>query len=43
LLAENPSPTDQEISDAMDGNLCRCGTYPRILAAIRQASAKMAG
>jgi isoquinoline 1-oxidoreductase alpha subunit len=43
LLAENPSPTDQEISDAMDGNLCRCGTYPRILAAIRQASATMAG
>ena len=43
LLAENPSPTDQEISDAMDGNLCRCGTYPRILAAIRQASAAMAG
>jgi isoquinoline 1-oxidoreductase alpha subunit len=43
LLAKNPSPSDQEISDAMDGNLCRCGTYPRILAAIRQASATMAG
>ncbi len=43
LLAATPNPTDQEISDAMDGNLCRCGTYPRILAAIRQASAAMAG
>ena len=43
LLAENPKPTDAEILDAMDGNLCRCGTYPRILAAIRQASAAMEG
>ena len=38
LLAANPSPTDQEIEDAMDGNLCRCATYPRIRAAIRAAS-----
>ena len=43
LLAENPKPTDAEILDAMDGNLCRCGTYPRILAAIRTASAAMEG
>ena len=43
LLAENPKPTDAEILDAMDGNLCRCGTYPRILAAIRTASADMEG
>lgn len=43
LLAENPKPTDVEILDAMDGNLCRCGTYPRILAAIRTASAAMEG
>ncbi len=38
LLAENPKPTDQEIDDAMAGNLCRCGTYPRIRAAIKQAA-----
>ncbi|GAB1360856.1 (2Fe-2S)-binding protein [Rhodobacter sp.] len=43
LLASNPAPSDAEILDAMDGNLCRCGTYPRILAAIRTASAGMAG
>ncbi|MDK3074966.1 (2Fe-2S)-binding protein [Sedimentitalea sp. JM2-8] len=41
LLAENPDPTDTEIDDAMQGNLCRCGTYTRIRAAIRAASAKM--
>ena len=38
LLAANPTPTDEEIADAMDGNLCRCATYPRIRAAIRAAS-----
>ena len=38
LLAANPAPTDEEIADAMDGNLCRCATYPRIRAAIRAAS-----
>jgi isoquinoline 1-oxidoreductase alpha subunit len=43
LLQANPRPTDAEIAEAMDGNLCRCGTYPRILAAIRAASAAMAG
>jgi isoquinoline 1-oxidoreductase alpha subunit len=37
LLAENPRPTDQEIDDAMSGNLCRCGTYPRIRAAVKRA------
>ncbi|MEX0327983.1 MAG: (2Fe-2S)-binding protein [Ruegeria sp.] len=41
LLAENPSPTDTDIDDAMQGNLCRCGTYPRIRAAIHDASAKL--
>ena len=41
LLAENPDPTDQDIDDAMQGNLCRCGTYPRIRAAIHDAAAKM--
>ncbi len=43
LLSVNPKPTDEEILGAMDGNLCRCGTYPRILAAIRTASAGLGG
>ena len=34
LLAENPAPTDADIDAAMQGNLCRCGTYPRIRAAV---------
>ena len=38
LLNENPSPSEQEIMRRMEGNLCRCGTYPRIVAAVRQAS-----
>lgn len=38
LLSRNPHPTDEEIRKAMDGNLCRCGTYPRILSAVRLAS-----
>ena len=38
LLAENPHPSDAEIEAAMAGNLCRCGTYPRIRAAIRRAA-----
>jgi isoquinoline 1-oxidoreductase alpha subunit len=38
LLAENPSPSDGEIDDAMDRNLCRCGTYHRIRAAIHRAA-----
>ena len=37
LLATNPKPSDAEIDAAMSGNICRCGTYPRIRAAIRQA------
>lgn len=41
LLANNPAPTDQDIDDAMQGNLCRCGTYPRIRAAIHDAATKM--
>lgn len=43
LLAENPSPTDQDIDDAMQGNLCRCGTYPRIRSAIHEAANRMGG
>jgi len=38
LLASTPDPTDGEIARAMDGNLCRCGTYPRIRRAIRRAA-----
>ena len=38
LLSKNPSPTDQEIDAAMAGNLCRCGTYQRIRAAIHLAA-----
>ncbi len=38
LLAHNAAPTDQDIDRAMHGNLCRCGTYTRIRAAIKQAA-----
>jgi len=38
LLAAKPSPTDSEIDQAMSGNICRCGTYPRIRAAIHSAA-----
>lgn len=38
LLAENPKPTDQDIDNAMSGNICRCGTYVRIKQAIKTAS-----
>ena len=38
LLRENPNPTDQDIDDAMSGNICRCGTYPRIRKAIHLAA-----
>jgi isoquinoline 1-oxidoreductase subunit alpha len=37
LLAEKPKPTDREIDDAMQGNICRCGTYQRIRQAIKMA------
>ena len=37
LLRHTPHPTDEQILTAMNGNVCRCGTYPRILAAIRRA------
>jgi isoquinoline 1-oxidoreductase alpha subunit len=39
LLAKRPSPTDDEIDQAMNGNLCRCGTYVRIREAIHRAAA----
>lgn len=41
LLAENPAPTDDDIDSAMSGNLCRCGTYGRIRAAIHDAATAM--
>jgi isoquinoline 1-oxidoreductase alpha subunit len=41
LLSQYPQPTDEQIDTVMSGNLCRCGTYPRIRAAIHAASAKL--
>ena len=38
LLREKPDPTDQDIDDAMSGNICRCGTYPRLRKAIHLAA-----
>lgn len=38
LLRDTPNPTDEEIDTAMSGNICRCGTYPRIRAAIKLAA-----
>jgi isoquinoline 1-oxidoreductase alpha subunit len=43
LLAKNPKPTDPEIVTAMQGNLCRCGTYGRIQAAVKDAAATLEG
>jgi aerobic-type carbon monoxide dehydrogenase small subunit (CoxS/CutS family) len=43
LLAQNPAPSDEQIRAAMNGHLCRCGTYPRILAAIKRAARAMQG
>jgi aerobic-type carbon monoxide dehydrogenase small subunit (CoxS/CutS family) len=42
LLAKNPTPTDAQIRTAMNGHLCRCGTYPRIIKAIQRASRTIA-
>lgn len=41
FLQENPEPTDEDIDDAMSANLCRCGTYPRIRAAVHTAATKL--
>jgi isoquinoline 1-oxidoreductase alpha subunit len=43
LLAENPAPTEEQIDAAMDGNLCRCGAYPRIRAAVLDAADRLRG
>jgi aerobic-type carbon monoxide dehydrogenase small subunit (CoxS/CutS family) len=43
LLSQNAEPTEQQIRTAMNGHLCRCGTYPRMMKAIRLAARTMAG
>src|ERR1700730_10991138 len=43
LLTEKPQPTDDDINTGMAGNLCRCGTYPRIRSAIKRAAQKLSG
>ena len=40
LLETNPDPSDDEIARLLDRNVCRCGTYPRIVAAVKQAAAR---
>jgi aerobic-type carbon monoxide dehydrogenase small subunit (CoxS/CutS family) len=39
LLREHPSPSDEQVAEALGGNLCRCGCYPRIAEAVRRAAA----
>ncbi len=41
LLAENPDPSDEELINGMQGNICRCGTYQRIFAAVRTAASEV--
>ena len=43
LLTKNKNPSDSDIDEAMNGNICRCGTYQRMRAAIHQAAAQMSG
>ena len=43
MLSKNPKPSDDQIDRVMSANLCRCGTYPRIRAAIKVAAAKLSG
>ena len=42
LLADNPEPSDADIDAAMSGNICRCGTYPRIRRGIKRAATTLA-
>ena len=42
LLKTTPQPSEQQIDEAMSGNICRCGTYPRIRAAVQQAATRLA-
>jgi isoquinoline 1-oxidoreductase alpha subunit len=43
LLRRKPQPTDAEITDTLEGNLCRCGSYNRIIAAVQTAAKAMKG
>lgn len=43
LLEQNPNPTSEQIDAAMSGNICRCGTYPRIKRAIKDAAGQLGG
>jgi len=43
LLRKIPLPSNQDINEALSGNLCRCGTYPRIRIAVHQAAARLGG
>jgi isoquinoline 1-oxidoreductase alpha subunit len=43
LLKKTPRPTERQIEDAMSGNICRCGTYPRIRAGVQLASRHLSG
>ncbi|HEX5129767.1 MAG TPA: 2Fe-2S iron-sulfur cluster-binding protein, partial [Usitatibacter sp.] len=43
LLGKNPTPSDKQIDEAMDGNICRCGTYQRIREAIKVAGTSLKG
>ena len=43
LLSANPSPTEEEIVQSLQGNICRCGTYPRVLEAVEKAAQAMKG
>jgi len=43
FLANQPNPTDEQIDQAMSGNLCRCATYPRIRQAVKSAAAQLKG
>ena len=43
LLKEKPNPTDEDIDQAMTGNICRCGAYPRIRRAVHRAAEMMGG
>jgi aerobic-type carbon monoxide dehydrogenase small subunit (CoxS/CutS family) len=43
LLQKNPNPSESEIVQALQGNICRCGTHPRIIASVQQAAKAMHG
>jgi aerobic-type carbon monoxide dehydrogenase small subunit (CoxS/CutS family) len=43
LLLRKPNPTEAEIADALEGNICRCGTHTRVIAAVQAAAKAMKG